>query len=746
MDLTKSLSSNTVLLDDMEKVGERHKLVMDAYNGAAKSTVERGEEQKLAGQIISFNITEQDKLLPKEDEGRVLLHHFPGIEDEYDFDEQFEHKVEHQEAMKSKGAPHDYHAAFGAKNFQQEPGERSIWQESHKEAMRILRSEGVTYGARKLASYAQALAYFILTERAVEEADDPRCHQLWVQAVKDRQTFLSNYLRELESTNEEVRKMMEAPICKRGCPSCTCLNNTEPRAPEQANDINWEDVEDIVIDAFDKAEVEDEAEVRKVLMLHNKKNGTQNLPISHTNAKSSFLKKTWSELGLPKKHPNILGPKSKTFVKKMSKVLEAEGGCKGENTHAVYCYQMNVQHFSLALKERILKHFGKQEIISEDTETAETQSQDFREYFQSQSDQVHFCKLCQFKAGNVMDLKEHVKKDHCQCKVCKKYFCTERDLHEHTKSVHMRVNCTVCKEKIPVLNLKTHMNSHKEKAGFKRVLEDVGKIRKTTDKKQDKVDLRVAYRAYSEEKKAETRVQVDLNEPDVSAREKSQLVNKMMADGWKKKSAQQKEDYAREKIVEAERRKGEQERGENIINLVEDDQTMDRITKCQECGKVCLGEQQLMRHNIETHGDLDEQMYLMDDDLEELVFVEDNHQDASLEEKVPQEKENNLLEEVISTENENTRKKSQENEQNPSVELVLVQYLKRQWPAKVIERTDGKVKIQRFDKNRSVKDVTETSVTPFVYDTRLFETSNNSELTSAFKKAQKIQQAMALFD
>ena len=245
-----------------------------------------------------------------------------------------------------------------------------------------------------------------------------------------------------------------------------------------------------------------------------------------------------------------------------------------------------------------------------------------------------------------MDLKEHVRKDHCQCKVCKKYFCTERDLHEHTKSVHMHVNCTVCKEKIPVLYLKTHMNSHKEKAGFKRV----GKIRKTTDKKQDKVDLRVAYRAYSEEKKAETRVQVDLNEPDMSAREKSQLINKMIADWWKKKSAQQKEDYAREEIVETERRKGEQERGENIINLVEDDQTMDRITKCQECGKVCLGEQQLirhnidthgdleritkcqecgkvclgeqqlMRHNIETHGDFEEQMYWMDDDLEEIVF------------------------------------------------------------------------------------------------------------------------------
>ena len=106
----------------------------------------------------------------------------------------------------------------------------------------------------------------------------------------------------------------------------------------------------------------------------------------------------------------------------------------------------------------------------------------------------------------------------------------------------------------------------------------------------------------------------------------------------------------------------------------------DRMTKCQECGKDCLGEQEFMKHNIETHGEFAEQMYWMDDDfLEEIVLEEVHQQDASLEE------ENNLLEERT-TERENPTEKSPDKEQNPKVELVLVKYLKRQWPAKVIER------------------------------------------------------------
>ena len=52
--------------------------------------------------------------------------------------------------------------------------------------MRILKGEGVAYGPRKLTSYSQAVAYFLLLEKSVEDCSSPKCHQLWVQAVPVR--------------------------------------------------------------------------------------------------------------------------------------------------------------------------------------------------------------------------------------------------------------------------------------------------------------------------------------------------------------------------------------------------------------------------------------------------------------------------------------------------------------------------------------------------------------------------------
>ena len=94
IEVTKSLSSFPVLLDDVENIYMRHNLIMDSYNGASKTTIERGEETKMAGQIISFNITATEKLQPKEDEGRTLLHHFvKGEANDFEFDEAFDHQV-----------------------------------------------------------------------------------------------------------------------------------------------------------------------------------------------------------------------------------------------------------------------------------------------------------------------------------------------------------------------------------------------------------------------------------------------------------------------------------------------------------------------------------------------------------------------------------------------------------------------------------------------------------------------------
>ena len=254
IDLAKSLSSNTFFLDDLENIKTRHKLIMDGYNGASKTTVERGEESKLAGQLVSFNITETDRLLPKEDEGRTLLHHFPGFKDDQEFDEAFDHQVEHQEAMKGQGAPHDFHATFGAKHFKGEPGERSLWQEAHKEAMRVLKGEGVNYGSRKLARYSQAIAYFLLLEQAMESSSSQRCHQLWVQVVKDKRTFINNYVVELESTDEEIDRMMDKATCLGGCPTCACVRDRlEGGNAVMRAEVTWEDMEKVVENILEMA-------------------------------------------------------------------------------------------------------------------------------------------------------------------------------------------------------------------------------------------------------------------------------------------------------------------------------------------------------------------------------------------------------------------------------------------------------------------------------------------------------------
>lgn len=227
------------------------------------------------------------------------------------------------------------------------------FKEAHKEAMRVLKTAGVTYGPRKLASYSQALTYFILIEKEVEETGNEKTIQLWVQAFKDRETFVSQYLKELESTDSEILRMMEGLGCSSGCPTCSCSEPATRLEREALPDKPWEDIEQVVVGMLDEMERFDESEVRKVVNFHNETNKTeQNLSISHTNSKTAFLKKSFDQLGLPLSHPKLLGPKTKVFVKKQSKVLASEGGLKGKHTQAAYCYQVNIQHFSSEVKQR----------------------------------------------------------------------------------------------------------------------------------------------------------------------------------------------------------------------------------------------------------------------------------------------------------------------------------------------------------------------------------------------------------
>ena len=447
VDLMKTLSSHSVLLDDIEDLSVHHKIIMDGYNGACKSTIERGEEIKIAGQIMSFNITPKDCMQHKEDEGRTLLQLYKKLLNiEIDFDELFENQVEHQEAMKSKGAPHDFLVAFGAKYFCQEPGERSKWQEAHKEAMRILREKMPDFNIRKLSSYSQPITMFLLLEEEVENSNNDNCVQQWVRAVKDRRRFLETYCRELELGEEQIQEMLRKnPQCG-GCPTCTCEEDRPKTAKE--TEANWDDVENTVELILDRAVDEEvkEADLKKVIMLHKEKSGIQNLSISHPRLENSFVKMTLKELKLPVKHWNITGPKSKTSVREDSVENKGSG-----NTIAAYCYQINIQHFNGDLKQKVLDVFKEKEIVAENDEDVElaTQSQDFRGFSQNQAINMLFCKLCNLKVDSKTDLKIHQTKDHVKCKECKNLFINDEKLKEHVKEKHAEFYCDKCRKTFP---------------------------------------------------------------------------------------------------------------------------------------------------------------------------------------------------------------------------------------------------------------------------------------------------------
>ena len=240
---------------------------------------------------------------------------------------------------------------------------------------------------------------------------------------------------------------------------------------------------------------------------------------------------------------------------------------------------------------------------------------------------------------------------HTRCEMCKKAFVNESSLNEHIEKDHTEMYCSICEEMVPAQQMKAHRDSHKEKAGFKKVLEEVGKIRRTEKEKTEKVDKRKAYKAFIDERKAAARAEIDERHSEMSSREKSQAVTKMIADEWRKKTAAEKTEYGRTAIAVEERRAGERARGENVFEMPEADSTWTRVAKCLVCGRLCSGEQKLMRHMAGHRTPVQEVTEnLMVDNLEDEFEPE--------------------LEEVAS--NEPTK-----------FELVLVKIGDIQWPGKV---------------------------------------------------------------
>ena len=317
------------------------------------------------------------------------------------------------------------------------------------------------------------------------------------------------------------------------------------------------------------------------------------------------------------------------------------------------------------------------------------------------------------------------------------------------------------------------MTSHRQKEGFKRALEEVGKIKqKTAESKREKIDLRTAYKMFTEENKAASKAFVDEEYEEMNAKEKSQQVTKVTAQLWKQKTQKEKEDYAKKRAEDLKRLREASERGENIMNLNEPDGRVQRLIVCQQCGKVCLGEQKFMKHQTEDHGpdNLEEEIrtgpgQVEAETLEEgrELFEEGNqgengsNLDEAVGARVDEEHGANLDGGVVANVEEGEGFEAEavelgeleEGNQGENgvdldeavVEIVLAQHNRNKWPAKVISRDENMVTIQILNKMGIKGKQTvlhESQLSEFEYNEVAMKKMGNNELKNAFKKAQKI--------
>ena len=112
----------------------------------------------------------------------------------------------------------------------------------------------------------------------------------------------------------------------------------------------------------------------------------------------------------------------------------------------------------------------------------------------------------------------------------------------------------------------------------------------------DKLDKRKAYNAFRDERKAAVRADLEEKQKELSRREKSHTIAKIIGKEWRRKTEKEKKEYGRKAIAVEQRRAREQERGENVYDMYEHDSTVARIAKCLICGRLFNGEQKLMQH------------------------------------------------------------------------------------------------------------------------------------------------------
>ena len=113
----------------------------------------------------------------------------------------------HRLAMQETAIPIDFLVQL-TKNFVIDDNEEfSSFQELHREACLQLQMRRPNYRKRKLKSNALVIAMFMMIEKEVDESEDDVVKRLFVDVYKDRSSFINDFIKELDKTDEVERDM-----------------------------------------------------------------------------------------------------------------------------------------------------------------------------------------------------------------------------------------------------------------------------------------------------------------------------------------------------------------------------------------------------------------------------------------------------------------------------------------------------------------------------------------------------------
>ena len=587
IDLAKSKTSLPVLCDDIESQAQRNKLIMDSFNGATKTTIGRGKEDKLAGQILTFNIKPEERIPEKIDEGRLFLQLYEKQMDVQSLEDIYDEKTAFKAAMNDPGVPRDFLAKVACR-FIQKPGQKSEFQIHHKTALLLLAQVKPDYDSRKLECYALPLAMFLLLEKEVLEKEDETVTRLFVEAFKDRDCVIDGLRIEMD----KVDLLMESMGRHRGVlPSYSdllddCVVDVEMSRAE---------LEVRIINLLQSFEGSSQVEISKYLRVHTELHNSGQKMLSIANNRLAKRKdgKSWKDMGFPRKHTDIL-EKVKTFTN-----MNSRNEMTGSATGSAMSRQISLKILSpeLVRKVMVLLEMEEEELFEDedeaedDTEENQMQSQDFPLYSQSKGgDTVRVCKVCPYQTQTSEDLEMHMEK-HSVCSECGKRVMDEDALKAH-KIEHERFTCSVCGKEVLNTDKTDHIQMHARQELFKKTLDSGKTLKKPKTKPEPKSTT--GYNVFVKTNHTKIKEQ----NPGMT----SDQIRKLVSAEWKSLGIVGQQVY-KDMAKSGGEGEGPGKAGpkENQLNKVAPDADQGRIHPCNICGALYKGKPELDNHILLNH-------------------------------------------------------------------------------------------------------------------------------------------------